>query len=126
MYQCGVEVYLIITYELLGVGIAAGLLKGQSSSPDRVKIFLFSTSSRSALGHTQLPIQWVPVALSPGVNRPGREADHSPPTSAEIKKTLIYMSTPIRLHGIVLNHLSTGANLLSFIYELLTGSLPYT
>jgi hypothetical protein len=24
---------------------------------------------------------------SPGVKRPGREADHSPPTSAEIKKT---------------------------------------
>jgi hypothetical protein len=26
-------------------------------------------------------------ALSPGVKRPGREADHSPPASAEIKKT---------------------------------------
>jgi hypothetical protein len=24
--------------------------------------------------------QWVPGALSPGVNRPGRYADHSPPT----------------------------------------------
>jgi hypothetical protein len=27
---------------------------------------------------------------SPGVTRPGREADHSPPTSAEVKKTWIY------------------------------------
>jgi hypothetical protein len=32
--------------------------------------------------------------ISPGVKRPGREADHSPPTSAEVKKTLIYTFTP--------------------------------
>jgi hypothetical protein len=30
----------------------------------------------------------------PGVKRPGREADHSPPTSAEVKKMWIYTSTP--------------------------------
>jgi hypothetical protein len=30
----------------------------------------------------------------PGVMRPGREADHSPPTSAEVKKMWIYTSTP--------------------------------
>jgi hypothetical protein len=29
-----------------------------------------------------------------GVKRQGREADHSPPTSAEVKKTWIYTSTP--------------------------------
>jgi hypothetical protein len=39
------------------------------------------------------PIQWVPGALSPGVKRPGREADHSPPTSAAVKNTWIYTST---------------------------------
>jgi hypothetical protein len=33
----------------------------------------------------QHPIQWVPGALSLGVKRPGREADHSPPPSAEVK-----------------------------------------
>jgi hypothetical protein len=31
--------------------------------------------------------QWVPGAFSPGVKWPGREADRSPPTSAEVKKT---------------------------------------
>jgi hypothetical protein len=31
---------------------------------------------------------------SPGVKQPGREADHSPPTSAEVKKTWIYTSAP--------------------------------
>jgi hypothetical protein len=29
----------------------------------------------------------------PGVKRQGREADHSPPTSAEVKKKWIYTST---------------------------------
>jgi hypothetical protein len=33
-------------------------------------------------------------ALSQGVKRPGREADHSSPTSAEVKKMWIYTSTP--------------------------------
>jgi hypothetical protein len=30
-----------------------------------------------------------------GKERPGREAAHSPPTSAEVKKTWIYASTPL-------------------------------
>jgi hypothetical protein len=42
-------------------------------------------SSRPALGPTQSPIKWVGGAPSPGVKRPGREADHSPPTSAKVK-----------------------------------------
>jgi hypothetical protein len=29
-----------------------------------------------------------------GVQRPGHEADHSPPSSAEVKKTFVYTSTP--------------------------------
>jgi hypothetical protein len=57
-------------------------------------IFLFFTASRTALGPTQPPIQWVPGALSLGVKRPGREADHSPPSSAEVKNAWSYTSTP--------------------------------
>jgi hypothetical protein len=33
-------------------------------------------------------------ALSLGVKRPGREADHSPPASAEIKNAWVYTSAP--------------------------------
>jgi hypothetical protein len=33
-------------------------------------------------------------ALSQGVKRPGREADHSPPISAEVKETWVYTYTP--------------------------------
>jgi hypothetical protein len=57
-------------------------------------IFLFTTASRTALGTTKPPIQWVPGALSLGVKRPGREADHSPPSSAEVKNAWSCISTP--------------------------------
>jgi hypothetical protein len=49
-------------------------------------IFLFTTVSRMALGPTQLRIQCVPGALSLGVKMSGREADHSPPSSVEVKE----------------------------------------
>jgi hypothetical protein len=51
-------------------------------------------SSRPALGPTQPPIQGVSGALSLEVQRPGREADHSLPTTVEVKKTWVYTSTP--------------------------------
>jgi hypothetical protein len=60
------------------VGIARGYgLDGRGSVPGRGKISLSST----ALGQTLLPIQWVPGEGK----RKGREADHSPPSSAEVK-----------------------------------------
>jgi hypothetical protein len=37
-------------------------------------------------------------ASFPGVKRPVHGADHSPPTSAEVKKTWNYTSTPPCLH----------------------------
>ena len=41
--------------------------------------------SRPALGPTQPPVQWVP-GLSRGKERPGRDADPSPPSSAMVIK----------------------------------------
>jgi hypothetical protein len=69
--------------------LRAGRPRGRNSSTGRGKIFLISMASRPVLGPTQL-IQWL---LSPQVERPGREADHSPPTSAEVKNTWIYTFT---------------------------------
>jgi hypothetical protein len=58
-------------------------------------IFLFSTASRTVLVPNQPPIQWVPGVLSLEVKRPGREADHSPPSSAEVKKCVeLYLHSP--------------------------------
>jgi hypothetical protein len=53
------------------------------SIPDRARFF--STASRLVLGPTKPPIKWVPIAISPGVNRSGYKADHSPPSRAEVK-----------------------------------------
>jgi hypothetical protein len=71
-----------------------GRPRGRSSRPGKVKNFLFSTSSRPALRPTQPPIQWVRGALSSGLKRTRREADHSPPASVEVKEMWIYTSTP--------------------------------
>jgi hypothetical protein len=80
------------------VGIATGYwlddLEVGVRVPEGSRIFSPPCHSDSALVSTQPPIQWVPEALSPGVKRPGREADHSPPASAEFKKMWIYTYTP--------------------------------
>jgi hypothetical protein len=78
------------------VGIATG--HGMDYREVGVRVLIgsriISTSSRPALNTKQTRIQWVPGALYPGVKRPGREADYSPRTSAEVKKMWIYISTP--------------------------------
>jgi hypothetical protein len=58
-------------------------------------MFFFSTASKPALGPTQPPIQWVRGggALSPGVKRPVRENDHSPPFSAAVQEWWVYTSS---------------------------------
>jgi hypothetical protein len=48
-------------------------------------------------------IQLVPGAVSLEVKRQGREADHSPPSSAEVKNGGAIPPLPLRLHGVVLN-----------------------
>jgi hypothetical protein len=63
------------------VGIAAGYVLDGRGVGVRVPVGSRFFSSRRP---TQLPIQLVPGALSLGVKRPGRDADHSPPTSAEM------------------------------------------
>jgi len=54
--------------------------------PAGLGIFLFDTMSIAAPGPTHPPIQWVMGALSLGVKRSGRETDHLPPSSAEVKE----------------------------------------
>jgi len=68
--------------------IRAGLSQCFSTGvPPRfeLKYCSFSTASRPALGPTQPPIQWVP-----GVKRPGREDEHSPPSSSEVRNAWSY------------------------------------
>jgi hypothetical protein len=75
------------------VGIASGYGLDDRGVGVRVPVGsrIFSTSSRPSLGSTQPSIQCVSGVLYPGVKRQGREVYHSPPTSAEVKKTWIYI-----------------------------------
>jgi hypothetical protein len=71
-----------------------GLYDRGFNSRWELEIFLLDTTSRPALGPTQPPTQRIPGALSVGVKRPEREADHSPPSSARSKNEWSYNSTP--------------------------------
>jgi hypothetical protein len=72
------------------VGIALGY--GMDDRGFRVRFpaeagnFSLHHRVQNGSGPTQSPIQWVPGALSLGVKRPGREADHSPPSTTEVKE----------------------------------------
>jgi hypothetical protein len=89
----------------ISVDIATRLRTGRSGFDTRQGLGIFlATACRPALGPTQPPIQWVPGVLFPGIKWPGREADHSPSSSAEVKNVWSYTTTPpIRHHGVVLS-----------------------
>jgi hypothetical protein len=70
--------------------------------PAGAGFFLLATAFRSGLGPTLPPVQWVSGFYSARLKRPRREADHPPPSSAEVKNAWSYTSTPaIRIHCVV-------------------------
>jgi hypothetical protein len=79
-----INIHSSFNYYILDYGLDGGVLRFDSRQG--LGVFLFTTASRMALGRTQPPIQWVPGVLSLGVNQPGHEADHSHPSSAEVKE----------------------------------------
>jgi hypothetical protein len=69
--------------------------------PAGAKDFPCSLCVQTGSGATQPPVQWVPGVLSPGVKaRPGRDADHSPPSSVEVENEELYLLSPKRRHGV--------------------------
>jgi hypothetical protein len=70
---------------LSGTPLGYGLDDRGFESRQGLGIFLFTTASRPARVPTQHLIKLVPGAFSLGIKRPGREADHSPQSSAEVK-----------------------------------------
>jgi len=77
-----------------GIALGYGLDDRRLESLQGLGIFLFSTASRPALVPTHPPIQWLKGGFSFGIKRPRREADQSPPSSAEVKSTWSYASAP--------------------------------
>jgi hypothetical protein len=68
---------------------------------DRCKVLQFSTVSRSILRSTQPQIQHAKWAPSSGIKRRELEADHLPPSIAEIKQSGSILPVPkmFSLHG---------------------------
>jgi hypothetical protein len=73
------------------------------SSPGRGCEFFSSPPRPDQLWAYPSSYRMVTGALSLGVKRLGREADHSPTSNAEVKNVWNYSSTlPVRLHGVLL------------------------
>jgi hypothetical protein len=88
--------------------------RDQNSSPGRPKIVLLSISSRPALGSIQLPIQWIPGALSSGVKRLWLQAESSPSSNVEFKNdgSLPPLPHTLSWHGALLL-----VRILKFLYS---------
>jgi hypothetical protein len=59
--------------------------------PAWAKDFLFSKTSKWALGPIRPRIQWVLRVFFPGIKRLQRETDHSPATNAQVKNETIHL-----------------------------------
>jgi hypothetical protein len=71
-----------------------GHQKNCASIPGRHKRYISLSKHHLAVGLTQPLNQWVPGTLSPRVQQPGCEADHSPQSSTEAKIEWSSTSTP--------------------------------
>jgi hypothetical protein len=79
----------------VGIALSHGLDDWGFESQQGLGIFLFTTASRLAVGPIQPPVQCILDALSLGVKQLGHEADHSPPSSAEVKECVeLYFHSP--------------------------------
>jgi hypothetical protein len=96
-YVCSVVENVCVS----GIAVGYGLDDRELESRQRLGIFLFTTTVWGA--H---PASY-PVGIRgsfPGCKAAGDEADHSPPSSTEVKNAWSYTSIPsVRLHGMVLS-----------------------
>jgi hypothetical protein len=60
--------------------------------------FHFPVTLRTALGPTQLPLQWVMGARPLGLKRAELETEHSYSASAEVNNSCIYLQSSMRPH----------------------------
>jgi hypothetical protein len=96
--SCYSSVGIALSYRLGDRGSRVRFLTGARNSS------LHHGVQNGSGAHPQPPIQRVPKALYLGLKRPGRVADHSPPTSAEAKECVeLYLRFPLRLHDVVLS-----------------------
>jgi hypothetical protein len=94
-------------------------------SAGRVKKFHFFVTSKPALAFTQPPSPWITGALSPVVKRLRHEADHSPPTSAEVTIAWIHTSL-IQLCIFLSDNLNFDAFLICYFSKITNDCVTQT
>jgi hypothetical protein len=87
-----------VSDSLLGIAMGAGV-----RFPAGVTDFSLLSCVQTESGATQPPIQCVPGAFSPVEKWHGREADHLPPSSASLGMVELYLHSPVRINGVVIN-----------------------
>jgi hypothetical protein len=87
--------HLVVVVVIGGAGVAYSLQRLCYGLDDRHSILGGGSGGIPAQGPTQRPIKWALGVLSPRVKRPGHEADHSPPSSAEVNNAMSCISTPL-------------------------------
>jgi hypothetical protein len=97
---CYLNIYFLIR---VGWDSSVGIATGYGLDGPRIESLWrrdFSQLSRAALGPIQPPGQWVP-SLSRGKERPGRDADPSPPSSAVgHERVELYLCSTYRPYGL--------------------------
>jgi len=79
-------------------------LDGTGSDLGSSKRFISASNFWPALGPTQPPIRWVSDVFFPGLQWPGSEAGHSPPSGAKVKNEWSCTSIPpVYLHGVYID-----------------------
>jgi hypothetical protein len=74
--------------------LQAGRLRGRVRVPVGARIFTSACHPDRLWGPPSLLSNWYQRLFHQGVKKPWREADHSPPTRAKVKKMWVYTSTP--------------------------------
>jgi hypothetical protein len=84
-----VNLTLVLLQRVAATNLESGSLEFQLDC--LIPYYITGIITAACRAFAQPFIHWVLAALSPEVKRPGREADNSPPTTAEVKKTWVYM-----------------------------------
>jgi len=85
-------------WEILDLGY--GLDNPGSNTQQQQEFYVFSKSSKLAVGCDKPPTQWVMVAPFMKVQWLGCEPDHPPAYSGEVKKELNCTTLAVCLHGV--------------------------